>query len=339
MHTGPGLGRHAGPADAADLMTTAAASLAARAVDLAARREPFVHATVVRAQHPTSATAGDTALVLPGGEIQGFVGGQCVESSVREYGLQVLASGEPLLLRVLPGEPSRRAEEGAVDVSNPCLSGGAIEIFLQPRLPAPRVVVVGTAPVAQALAALGPGVGFDVELADGDAAQPRPDDAALIVASHGKAEEAALEAALRAGVPYVALVASEARGGAVLDSLDVDAALRSRVYTPAGLQLGARTPGEIALSILAQLVQERAAARAAARTAAKDGAREGDQAAGVSAPSAPQPGTAVDPVCGMSVPAVESSLHAEYNGTTVYFCSSGCRTAFRKDPERYALSV
>ena len=308
-------------------MTTTAESIAARAGELTARREPFVHATVVRAQHPTSARAGDTALLLPGGELQGFVGGNCVESSVREYGLQVLASGEPLLLRVLPGEPSHRSEEGAVEVSNPCLSGGAIEIFLQPRIPAPRVVVVGAAPVAQALAELGPGVGFDVELAEGEAARPRPGDAALIVASHGKAEEGALEAALRAGVPYVALVASEVRGAAVLDSLEVDDVLRSRVYTPAGLQLGARTPGEIALSILAQLVQERAVARAHADTG------------GVPAPSTPQPKTAVDPVCGMSVPAVESSLHLEHNGVTVYFCSPGCRAAFRKDPERYALST
>ncbi|QDW29666.1 YHS domain-containing protein [Arthrobacter sp. KBS0702] len=308
-------------------MANTAESLAARAGELTARREPFVHATVVRAQHPTSARAGDTALLLPGGELQGFVGGNCVESSVREYGLQVLASGEPLLLRVLPGEPSHRSEEGAVEVSNPCLSGGAIEIFLQPRIPAPRVVVVGAAPVAQALAELGPGVGFDVELAEGEAARPRPGDAALIVASHGKAEEGALEAALRAGVPYVALVASEVRGAAVLDSLEVDDVLRSRVYTPAGLQLGARTPGEIALSILAQLVQERAVARAHADTG------------GVPAPSTPQPKTAVDPVCGMSVPAVESSLHLEHNGVTVYFCSPGCRAAFRKDPERYALST
>ena len=245
-------------------MPTIAETLAARADELASRREPFVHATVVRAQRPTSAHAGDTALVLPTGEIQGFVGGNCVEESVREYSLQVLASQEPLLLRVLPGEPSRTAEEGAVEVSNPCLSGGAIEIFLQPRIPAPRVLVVGTTPVAQALATLGSGVGLDVELTDGEDADPRGDDAALIVASHGKAEEGALEAGLRAGVPYVALVASGTRGAAVLESLDVDDALRRRVFTPAGLQLGARTPGEIALSILAQLVGERSKARHAA---------------------------------------------------------------------------
>lgn len=311
-------------------MPTAAESLAARADELAGRREPFVLATVVRAQRPTSAHAGDTALVLATGEIQGFVGGNCVEASVREYGLQVLAAGEPLLLRVLPGEPSRSAEEGAVEVTNPCLSGGAIEIFLQPRIPAPRVLVVGTTPVAQALATLGAGVGLDVELTDGESADPRGGDAALIVASHGKAEEGALEAALRTGVPYVALVASETRGTAVLDSLDVDAASRSRVFTPAGLQLGARTPGEIALSILAQLVGERSKARA--RTG-------GIPAPAVPQPAVPQPVTAVDPVCGMSVPVAGSSLHLDHNGATVYFCSPGCRAAFRKDPERYAVSI
>ncbi|MHA7221968.1 XdhC family protein [Arthrobacter sp. RHLT1-20] len=302
-------------------------SLTARANELASRREPFVHATVVRAQRPTSAHAGDTALVLPTGEIQGFVGGNCVEASVREYSLQVLASGEPLLLRVIPGEPSRGTEEGAAEVSNPCLSGGAIEIFLQPRIPAPRVLVVGTTPVAQALETLGSGVGLAVELTDGESASPRADDAALIVASHGKAEEVALEAALRAGVPYVALVASATRGAAVLDSLEIDAEQRSRVFTPAGLQLGARTPGEVALSILAQLIQERA------RT------RHGAPPAAPVAPAEAAPGTAIDPVCGMSVAAAESSLHVVHNGVTVYFCSPGCRAAFRKDPEHYALGT
>ncbi|SDO89945.1 xanthine dehydrogenase accessory factor [Arthrobacter sp. ok909] len=321
-------------------MPATAESLAARAEELAGRREPFVHALVVRAQHPTSAHAGDTALVLPTGEIQGFVGGNCVEASVREYSLQVLASQEPLLLRVLPGEPSRTAEEGAVEVSNPCLSGGAIEIFLQPRIPAPRVLVVGTGPVAQALATLGSGVGLDVELTDGDSADPRGDDAALIVASHGKAEEGALEAALRAGVPYVALVASGTRGAAVLESLDVDDAQRARVFTPAGLQLGARTPGEIGLSILAQLLGERSKARHAAVSMADAARQTGVPAMPTEpAPTGSAPASAVDPVCGMTVQAVESSLHLDYNGVTVYFCSPGCRAAFRKDPERYALAT
>ena len=158
-----------------------------------------------------------------------------------------------------------------------------------------------------------------MELTDGQAADPRPDDAALIVASHGREEEGALEGALRAGVPYVALVASEVRGAAVLASLDVDASQRSRVFSPAGLDLGARTPGEIAVSILAQLIAERAKGR--------------HPAPGQSAPE-----TAIDPVCGMTVAAVESTLHLEHGGATIYFCSRGCCEAFRKDPERYDAS-
>lgn len=290
--------------------------LTARAQELSGRREPFVRATVVRAQRPTSAHAGDTALVRSDGGIEGFVGGTCVEASVREYSLKTLASREPLLLRVVPGEPSQLREEGAVEVANPCLSGGAIEIFLEPQIPAPRVLVVGSTPIARALASLGTSLGLEMELTDGSEAAPRSEDAALIVASHGREEEPALEAALRAGVPFVALVASATRGAAVLASLDVDEEQRSRVHSPAGLQLGARTPGEIALSILAQLVAERAKGRQ----------------------SEPAPASAVDPVCGMTVAAVEATAHVEFAGGTIYFCSAGCRKAFLSSPERYAAA-
>jgi xanthine dehydrogenase accessory factor len=292
-------------------MKDAQATLAA---ELAARREPFVRATVVRAQHPTSARAGDVALISSTGEIHGFVGGNCVEASVREYSLRALVSQEPVLLRVVPGEPSRVNEEGAVEVANPCLSGGAIEVFLEPEVPAPIVLVVGSTPVARALAALGGQLGFEMVLADGSAVAPGATDAAVIVASHGKEEEPALERALRAGVPYVALVASDKRGAAVLASLDVDDAQRARVFTPAGIEIGAVTPGEIALSILAQLVAERSHSTV------------------LEAPIL----TATDPVCGMEVVAVETSLHADVDGIRFYFCSEGCRNAFLADPQRYA---
>lgn len=292
-------------------MKDAQATLAA---ELASRREPFVRATVVRAQHPTSARAGDVALVRSTGEIHGFVGGNCVEASVREYSLRALSTNEPVLLRVVPGEPSRVHEEGAVEVANPCLSGGAIEVFLEPEVPAPTVIVVGSTPVAHALAALGGQLGFEMVLADGSAVAPGATDAALIVASHGKEEEPALERALRAGVPYVALVASDKRGTAVLASLDVDDEQRARVFTPAGIEIGAVAPGEIALSILAQLVAERSRATV--------------QEAPIL--------TATDPVCGMEVVAVETSLHADIDGIRFYFCSEGCRSAFLADPQRYA---
>ena len=289
------------------------------AAELTRTREPFVQATVVRAQKPTSAHAGDTALVRADGSIDGFVGGTCAEASVREYGLMTLSTNEPLLLRIVPGEVAGESEEGAVTVANPCLSGGAVEIFLEPRVPAPRVLVVGDSPVAEALAELGRPLGFDVALVAGDQAQPAPGDAALVVASHGRGEEPALTAALLLGVPYVGLIASRIRGASVLAALDVTDEQRSWVHSPAGLDIGARTAAEIALSVLTELVAERRAAERHAPAAV--------------------PVSAVDPVCGMTVAAVDSSPHVTVDGTTTWFCCAGCRTAFVEDPARYARTA
>ena len=295
-------------------------TVADQAEELVRSRVPFVHATVVRAQRPASAHAGDTAVIRSDGVIDGFVGGTCAESSVREYGLMTLSTRQPLLLRIVPGQQVPQAsEEGAVTVANPCLSGGSVEIFLEPHVPAARMLVVGNSPIAEALAALGRPLGLDVELVRGEDAAPSPDDAALVVASHGRGEEPALEAALRLGVPYVGLVASRIRGAAVLAALDVPDDQRARVHSPAGLDIGGRTAAEIALSVLAEIVQER---RAAERLTA-------------SAP-VPAPVSAVDPVCGMTVAPVDSSPHATVGGVITWFCCEGCRTAFLADPARYA---
>ena len=211
------------------------------AAELTRSRQPFVQATVVRAQKPTSAHAGDTALVRADGSIDGFVGGTCAEASVREYGLMTLSTNQPLLLRIVPGEAAPRStEEGAVTVANPCLSGGSVEIFLEPKVPAPRVLVVGDSPIATALADLGRPLGFAVDLVAGQDAVPAAEDAALVVASHGRGEEPALTAALRLGVPYVGLIASRIRGAAVLAALDVPDDQRARVHSPAGLDIGGR---------------------------------------------------------------------------------------------------
>lgn len=309
---------------------------AARAAELVQARVPFVQATVVRAQHPTSAHAGDTALVLADGRIEGFVGGTCAETSVRVHSLDVLRTGEPLLLRILPGVAETTREEGAVTVVNPCLSGGTLEIFLEPRSPAPRVVIVGDTPVARALVTAVGALGFAAELSAGDQAEPGRDDAALVVASHGRAEEPALEAALRAGVPYVGLVASRTRGAAVLASLDVDDELRARVHSPAGLAIGARRPEEIALSIAAELVAQRAERRSAvAAEPARPIPVDNDP---IVDGATPVPAVAVDPVCGMSVPTGGAAISVERDGGSVYFCCARCRTAFVEEPARYAAA-
>ncbi|GIH76727.1 XdhC family protein [Planobispora longispora] len=215
-----------------------------------AGREPYVMATVVRAGRPTSAKPGDRALVRADGTIEGFVGGHCATSAVRAQSLRLLRSGDSTLLRITPAAAEPYEEEGLVAVGQPCLSGGTLEIFLEAVLPPALVRVHGEGPIALALRRVGAALGYQVEPAAGP---PAPDTAAVVVASHGVGEAPVLTAALRAGVPYVGLVASRRRAAAVLAGVEGG----ERVHAPAGLDLGSRTPGEIALSIYAQIVAER----------------------------------------------------------------------------------
>jgi xanthine dehydrogenase accessory factor len=304
----------------------ASGEVRARADELRARREPFVAATVVRAERPTSAKPGDSALVLADGTVVGFVGGACAQSSVRAQAVAVLAGAEPVLLRITPspGEAAGPVQPGTVIVHNPCLSGGTLEIFLEPSLPAPLLLVHGEAPIAVALAGLAEHLGYAVSDWRGGAMPS--DTSAVVVASHGRDEPAVLRAAVLARVPYIGLVASRRRGDAVLAELELADDDRSRIHTPAGLDIGARTPGEVALSILAEIVAMRP--RPVHNGAAAEGA-------------GPTPGaavSAVDPVCGMTVAAVDASLHVDHAGVRYWFCGSGCMEAFSAGPGAFVGS-
>ena len=280
---------------------------AARMSELASRRVPFVHATVVRAQEPTSARAGDDAIVLSDGSIEGFVGGQCAEGSVRTAALGTLTDGKALLLRVLPeGQSPFPDSPGARVVVNPCLSGGALEIFLEPRLPAPLVHVVGETPVSQAVAALAAALGHEVSRTG-----PPAHATAVVVSSLGRAEEDAIRAALDAGVGYIGLVASPRRGAEVLATMSLTEDERARVKSPAGLWIGARTAEEIALSIMAEIVSA---------------IRLGGLV--VDAPQPPAAVQALDPVCGMTVVVGPQTPHAVLDGVEHWFCGTGCRDRF-----------
>jgi xanthine dehydrogenase accessory factor len=300
-----------------------AAALSRRADELRAARTPFVVATVVRAQRPTSVHSGDAALVLGDGTIEGFVGGACAEQSVRLHALRALETGEALLLRILPGDDDAPAAEGAITVQNPCLSGGSLEIFLEPMLAPPRVLVVGETPIAGALARLGAELDLDVVL--GGDVEPTDGDLALVVAAHGRDELRALRRALEAGLPYVGLVASRVRGAAVAEELLAEGVAETRVAaleTPAGIDIAARTPEEIALSILARIVAVRRDAQSVA----------------VRVVAPPERATAVDPVCGMAVAAVAQTPRIEHEGRTIYFCCDGCRDTFAEDPARFVAT-
>jgi len=299
--------------------------LLARANDLRSSRTPFVLATVVRVERPTSAKAGDCALVLPDGTIEGFVGGDCAESTVRLQGLRQLGAGQSTLLRITPagrdtgpgrdtgaetGADAGMSDEGLVTAHNPCLSGGTLDIFLEVMRPPMLVHVFGDSPIAHALEALGTAVGWEMRRVTSPDSPIPADAAAVVVASHGGDEQRALTQALRAGVAYVALVASRRRGGEVVKSLDIEPERRARIHTPAGLNISAHEPSEIAVSIAAEIIASRSARNVTTET--------------------------TDKVCGMTVAATSGTPQLEHGGRVWYFCGSGCRDAFAANPERYS---
>lgn len=289
--------------------------LAARAADLVAHRQPFVRATVVRAQPPTSARAGDEALVLSDGSIEGFVGGQCAKESVRVAALASLQDGESALLRVLPDDSVVFPDTpGARLTVNTCLSGGALEIFLEPAIPSPVIEVLGDTPIAEAVATLADVLGFAV--ARSLPGPPQEGSVAVIVASHGQDEPESIRAALDAGIHFVGLVASRTRGEAVLSSMALTPEERARVHTPVGVEIGAKTAEEIGLSILASVVRA-------------------IRVEGIAAPAShavAQTWTAVDPVCGMTVAIGPDTAHLSVDGADFWFCNPGCR-------DRYASQI
>ena len=276
------------------------------AADLRRGGQSFVLATVVRALKPASARPGDRALILADRRTVGWVGGGCVHNTIEREALQALSDGRPRLVRL---SPEQRAEEGIESYPMTCHSGGTLDIYLEPVLPAPRLVVLGDSPVADALRTLAEPLGFNV-LGSLESVT-NPNDAWVVAAAMGSDEDyPTVRAALERGVGYVAMVASRRRTEALLDELRADGVseeMLSSLKAPAGLDIGAATGPEIALSILAEIVQRRR-----------------------SRVSAPQETleTAIDPVCGMNVEIGTAKWTAERDGQTYYFCAPGCRKAF-----------
>lgn len=298
--------------------------LAVRVEQLVASRRPFVLATVVRARRPTSVRPGDAAVILSDGTIEGFVGGVCAASSVRLQSLRAMETGDPLLLRLVPGDDDgddpADALDGAVVERNPCLSGGSLEIFLEPHLPAARLAIVGDAPIARSLERVGQAAGFDCQRTSNGDLSAVDGAAAVVVASHGSGEEAVLAAALSAGVPYVALVASAKRAAAVRAELALPEQLTAQLHTPAGLRIGARTPSEIAVSILAELIERQHSHPSGG------GRNAGEPEAEVVVPSSVA--VATDPVCGMRVAVAEATPQLRVGADSVFFCGAGCRDKY-----------
>jgi len=312
------------------------------ASNLAAREERFALITVVRREPPSSARVGDAAVVTEKGEYHGWVGGGCTRSTVLREALRAIADGEPRLLSLSP-EPDEGRRAGVVALPMTCDSGGTVEIYVEPVLPVARLLLFGSSPAVRVLARIGHAMGYRVEVVDPDAdkaafpeaervlpsiaADAVPRGAHVLVATMGERDLDAIEAVARHAPAYLGVIASRKRFAPLRDTLLARGVSRETldgIAVPAGLDIGARTPEEIAVSIMAQIVERRRRAAAAPRAEATP-LREPAQ-------------EAVDPVCGMSVKVAGARHTAEVRGLAYYFCCAGCRTKFLADSARY-LSV
>jgi xanthine dehydrogenase accessory factor len=334
------------------------------AAELARRGEPFAIATVVARRSPMSAQTGDTALVTREGGFHGWVGGSCTRPTVIAEALQALADSKPRLVALDP-DPDSYRRPGVTVFPMTCHSGGSVEIHIQPVLPPPQLVVYGASPTARALARLGKAMGYRVFAVD-----PAADEASFpgvdarvtdpqqlpqlkidptaaplfaVVATQGEWDEPALLAALACKPAYLSVVASPRRFAEMRALLAERAPPQAvaGIKNPAGLELHARTPEEIALSILAEIVKEHR------REEQPEQRREqpGEQRREEVQPQVPThrpsrrslavaPG-ARDPVCGMTVHDPGSAPRAEHRGQVYYFCCPGCQQRFAVAPERY----
>jgi xanthine dehydrogenase accessory factor len=293
--------------------------------ELVAKGEKFALATVVWRQAPSSGHRGARAIITADGEIHGWIGGACAEPIVIREGQRVIAEGEPQLILLGAPEDFGHVPEGMVSVPMACQSEGALQLYIEPVLSTPHVLVVGRSPMAKTLVDLAAVLGWRAELIDSAAFSGDMADAhsIVIVATQGHDDEQTLERAVRATPAFVGLVASRKRGEAVLGYLaehGIPPEDIGRVRFPVGLDLGHTSHTEIAVAVLAELVAMKS---------------QGHFAPATTVFEQTQPETAIDLVCGMTVPADDSSRPYDYEGTTYYFCAPGCRATFVKNPEMY----
>lgn len=328
------------------------AELLETAADLARREEPFVLAVVVRRRPASSSQPGDMAVITAAGDFHGWLGGSCTQPTVVREARLALADGKPRLV-VLTPDPETERRPGVNVFPMTCQSGGSVEIYLEPILPAPRLVIFGVSPTARALAKLGKAMGYTVVAVDA-AAEPAmfpeadevlaspetliPEESVAadlrarrpgappfaVVATMGERDEEAIRAALALAPAYLGVVASTRRFAQIRETLlaqDVPGEALDAIRSPAGVAIGAHTPEEIALSVLAEIVEQRRAAKPEEKKVEKAPALQ-----------------AIDPICGMTVDIATARHTAEHAGRTYYFCCGGCRTRFLAEPERFAVT-
>jgi xanthine dehydrogenase accessory factor len=325
------------------------ADLLLRAAELARNQETFAIATVVRREPASSAQVGNMALVDETGAFHGWLGGSCIQPTVVREALEAIKDAVPRLISLSPDQGAER-RPGVSALPMTCHSGGSVDIYIEPVLPAPRLLIFGVSPTAQALARLSGVLGYAVDAIDPEADRatfPTAENLVLefhasefvnrqashkgrlfaVVATLGQHDEEATMNALGVEPAYLGVVASRKRFAQIADTLTakgIDRDALARITNPAGIDIGARSPEEIAVSILAEIVRVRHAAPPAISVASSTPDMTADER---------------DPVCGMTVAPATARHRAEHAGRTYYFCCGGCRERFLAAPEQYAPAL
>jgi xanthine dehydrogenase accessory factor len=300
--------------------------------ELARGGQTFALATVVWRQGPSSSKQGSRAIITAEGEVRGWIGGACAEPTVIREAKQVMADGNArLLLLGTPDQFGAAVPEGMTVVPISCQSEGALEVYIEPVFPVPRLVIVGNSPMAHTLAQLGKALDWSVDLVNGPefTAGHANERSMIVVATQGHDDEDMVKRAVDARPAYLGLVASRRRGEALLGYLaehGVPKDQLDRIHVPAGLDLGETTHEEVAVAILAELVQLRASGALADAPASRK-------------LTVAEPAEALDPVCGMTVTADASGRPLDHDGVTYYFCCAGCRRTFEENPDPYVKAV
>lgn len=317
-----------------------------KAQELQKSNEPFATATVVWREAPSSAKTGDKAVINKYGDILGWVGGGCVKGIIIKEAEDAMKSGKARLVKISPSGSSEK-QEGIVEYKMTCMSEGSVDVFIEPNLPPPHLLVIGKTAIAKALLKLARSAGYRVSAVAPDATpvtfekvdelitQLKPQNiktttaTSIVVVTQGEQDEAALEIAATLTGQYLGFVASRKKKAAVFEYLSekgMDHSLLERIHSPAGIDINAKKPDEVAISILAEIIQVQNSTESGMAFSgyANNTGLEGTQSKFY-----------INPVCGIPIDMSNPKHIVDYHGEKVYFCCDGCKIKFDAEPEKY----
>jgi xanthine dehydrogenase accessory factor len=318
-----------------------------KAASLSANNEPYATAMVVRRKVPSSGKPGDQAIITTGGQIFGWIGGGCTRGIVLKEALLAMSDRKPRL--VLISQDAQKADDPNTKIyAMTCQSGGEVEVYIEPVMPKPQLLIFGSSHIAMALAKIAKAMDYQVRTVmssldsslfpDADQVFALADFSSslvvgspyVVVCTQGEGDADALAAALALNAPYLSFVASRKKANGTYSELRLKGTKFDQlktIKTPAGLDIGAKTPEEVAISILAEIIQD------FRRTA------ETNAAAEPQAFKMTNEDYYINPVCNIPVLKASAKHVLEYQGEQVYFCCDGCKVSFEQEPARYIGAV